>query len=190
VDSLVSYFVAKRSLFVWLAAAGALGLLAFGLKIATDTNSKTSGKAASAGLVSYKKGKFNEAISDLEKATESDPGDSKAQRTLGQSYEATGKLAKAVRAYQGSLAADPEQPEIHYNLAIIYKSQSKTDEAIQELNKAIKLNKSFVAAKIILGDLYLLKGEKAEAKKQYQAVIDLKPFGVDLEAIKAKLNKL
>ena len=104
--------------------------------------------------------------------------------------EATGKLDEAARAYRASLAVKPDQPEILYNLAIIHKSQGKNQEAVAELEKAIKLNEQFVGARMILGDLYAQLGETDKAREQYQAVLDRKPFGMDLNRIRTKLNSL
>jgi predicted negative regulator of RcsB-dependent stress response len=47
-----------------------------------------------------------------------------------------------------------------------------------------------VAARIVLGDLYTQQGKKTKAKEQYQAVIRLKPFGVNLAEVKKKLSEI
>ena len=162
----------------------------YGLRVSDNQTKAASKRAAAAGLAAYKKGDFGGAVITLKKATKVNPANAEAQRTLGQSYEATGKLDKAAKAYQASLAANPKQTEVLYNLAIIYKSQNKTKEAVQELEKAVALNKQFIAAKLILGDLYLQQGKKDKAKEQYQAVVDMKPFGVSLVEVQSKLDSL
>lgn len=147
-------------------------------------------KAYLSGHDAYSKGQFDRAIKNLEEAKKLNPNDAKTHAGLAQSYEAKGKLDKAAAEYEASLKANPKQPEVYYNLAIIYKSQGKPDRAAQELSQAVKLNSNFVAARIALGDLYAQKGDVGKAKEQYQKVMDMKPFGVDLEAIKGKLNNL
>lgn len=72
---------------------------------------------------------------------------------------------------------------VHYSVAIIYKTQDATD-------KAIKAEKNFFAARIILGDLYARQDKKEKTAREYQAVIDAAPFGIDLEPIKGKLARL
>ena len=150
-------------------------------------NAKTQ---AGSGLKLYQKGKFSQATKQLEASVRLNPQNAKAQRALGQSYESTGKLEKAAMAYRDSLAVDPKQPEVLYNLAIIYKSQGKTKQAVAELGKAVSYNKQFVAARLILGDLYLQQGDKAKAKEQYQAVVEMRPFGVDVAKVGQKIKEL
>lgn len=159
-------------------------------KVKHNQDVADSKKEVTSGLASFKKGDFAKAISKLEKAVELDPKNAQAQRALGQSYEATGKIKEAAGAYRESLAADPKQHEVLYNLAIIYKFQNKPKQAIEGLVKAVKLNKQFVGARLILGDLYAQQNQKDKAKKQYQAVIKMKPFGLDVEMVKKKMDSL
>lgn len=139
---------------------------------------------------SYEAGEFEAAIGDLEKAVEIDPADAGAQLLLAQAYEASGDLAKAETAYLASLQIDPKQPQALYNLAIIHRSQGKSAEAIDELERAVQIDRSFVAARVALGDLYAANGDKPAAREQYEAVLEMKPLGTDLEAIRGKLRGL
>lgn len=149
-----------------------------------------SKKQTSDGLAAFRKGEFDEAVINLKKATKSDPKNAEAQSGLGCSLEATGELNEAAKAYRASLAVKPDQPELLYNLAIILKSQGKKREAVAELEKAITFNKKFVGARLTLGDIYVQLNRKNKAKEQYQVVLDMKPFGVDLNGIEAKLDAL
>lgn len=138
----------------------------------------------------YSSAKFDAAIPDLEESIELDPGSAGPRLLLAQAYEASGDLAKAEAAYRASLRIDPAQPQALYNLAIIHESQGKTAEAIGELERALQADTAFVAARVTLAELYAAKGDKAAARKQYEAVVDMKPLGTDLEAIREKLKDL
>lgn len=172
---------------VLLIAAIALG---FGMKARQAVVTEQKKKTFSEGMKYFQKGKFDKAVSELEKAAELDPKNPKAHLNLAQSYEATGELDKAIKAYQTSLDINPNQPEVLYNLAIIYKSQGKTKQAIGGLEKAIDLRKEFVAARLILAELYIQQGQKQKAIAQYEAVIEMKPFGINLAEIEKKLESL
>jgi tetratricopeptide (TPR) repeat protein len=160
------------------------------LQISNQRTQEAQKEAYLAGSQAYSKGEFDQAIKDLETAKKLNPQDAKTHINLAQSYEAKGKLDEALAEYEASLKINPNQPEARYNLAIIYKSQNKLDDAIKELGAVLKLDKNFVAAQIALGDIYAQKGDINKAKEHYQAVLKLNPFGVDLAAIKAKLDAL
>jgi len=180
----------RRFVAVMAAAAILLAVVYISLQARSTAGLALSKEKAAAGMAAYKKGAFAKAAASLQEAVKLNPKNAKAQSALGQSYEATGKLDRAAKAYQDSLAVDANQPEVMYNLAIIHKAQNKNKEAITELEKAIKLNQKFVAARLILGDLYALQNQKDKAGVQYQAVLEMKPFGTDLAEIKRKLEGL
>lgn len=153
-------------------------------------NNKIAAEQSRAGAALYKKSEFKAAIPKLEAAVKLNPQSASTQRTLAQTYEAVGKLDKAEKAYQDSLKADPDQPEVLYNLAIIYKSKGQIEPAVIELEKAISINEKFVAARLVLGDLYLQQNLESKARKQYETIIEMKPFGIDLEQVKERLEKV
>lgn len=146
-------------------------------------------KKGQTGSQLFSKGDFKRAVPKLESEVKDDPKDAALQSQLGRAYEATGELDKAVKAYEESLRLDAKQPEVLYKLAIVHKAQAQPKKAIAELKKAIKLNKDFVGARLALGDIYLEEGDNEEAAKQYEVVLDLKPFGVNLKEVGNKLKK-
>lgn len=142
------------------------------------------------GVEQFSAGNFDSAQQDLEEAARLNPRDDRPIRLLAKVYEVKGELDKAADSYLASLQVNPDQPETMYNLAIIYKSQGLTAEAIGKLEEAVARSKQFVAARLILGDLYAQTGEREKAREEYQAVIEMNPFGVDLESVKQKLEGL
>lgn len=175
---------------VVLAVCALAALLMLAACNQTADQAKQAKEATQSGLAKFKKGNFKEATADLKKAATADPTNAETQRLLGQSYEATGKLRDAARSYRASLKINPNQPEALYNLAIISKSQGKTPAAIEALEKALSYNKNFVAARLMLAELYLAGNKKAKAKAEYQKVLDLKPFGIDLKDVQRKLEAI
>lgn len=138
----------------------------------------------------FARAEVDSAISALQEAVTLKKNDDTSRRLLGKAYEIKGDLAKAADHYRASLSINPRQPETLYHLAIIHKSQGQTDEAISKLTEALAVNPDFVAARIILGDMYAQAGHTAMAKEQYQTILELKPFGTDLEQIRRKMEAL
>ncbi len=88
-------------------------------------------------------GKTKEAISvlsDAEKISADFPG---LLEYLGRLYEDTGDLPAAERTYREGLARDPNAPEYHFHLGILYYQAGKVDEGIAELRRAAELNQQY-----------------------------------------------
>ena len=180
----------KKVVLAVCAAVVLIGATVIAINVREQRLQEAQEKAYTTGASAYSEGKFDKAITELEKAKELAPGDAKTHLNLAQSYEAKGELDKALAEYKASIEADPKQPEALYNIAIIYKSKADIANAIKSLEAAVKLNKEFVAARIALGDLYVINGENAKAKGEYEAVVNMNPYGVDLEEIKQKIKVL
>lgn len=136
------------------------------------------------------KTEFEKEISSLNELLKKDPKNAENNMLLGMRYKAIGKLDLAIDAFEKSLSANPNQPEIFYNLATIFNYGGNTERAIEAAEKAVALNESFIGAKILLGDLYLKAGDKKKARQQYQNVVDKKPNGSVLDQAKVKLESL
>jgi tetratricopeptide (TPR) repeat protein len=190
-SSVKKFFLDNKKVVLAVCAAVVLiGATVIAINVREQRLQEAQEKAYTTGASAYSEGKFDKAITELEKAKELAPGDAKTHLNLAQSYEAKGELDKALVEYKASVAAEPKQPEALYNMAIIYRSQGDMPNAIQSLETAVATNKEFVAARIALGDLYGITGKSDKAKEQYEAVIGLKPYGVNLEDIKQKIRVL
>jgi tetratricopeptide (TPR) repeat protein len=142
------------------------------------------------GTSLYEKGDFDKALLSLEEAVKLNPANEKARLLLAQTYEARGNLEKAIVEYQEYIELEPEDYAAHYNLAIIYKYQGKKKKAISELEKALKYNANFAAAYLELARLYKETNQIDKAISTYKALINLKPFGLDLEELRKELRAL
>ncbi|MFZ4102387.1 MAG: tetratricopeptide repeat protein, partial [Sphingobacterium thalpophilum] len=68
-----------------------------------------------------------------------------------------------------------KQAQKSYNLAKQYLSYRLYDKAIAELNQAVNLDKSFIAAYQQLGDIYRISGNYNKALINYKIVLELNP---------------
>src|ERR1051325_5248284 len=65
-------------------------------------------------------GKYDEAIAKLQSVLQQYPRDRVVQNELGRIYFLQKKYAEAVKAFQATLAIDPEDLQAHYNLMLCY----------------------------------------------------------------------
>ncbi|MDC8772186.1 tetratricopeptide repeat protein [Roseateles albus] len=81
-------------------------------------------------------------------------------------------LAKAKSLYEGLLRDQPTKASGAYGLSRVYAAQGQMDEAIRYLERARTLNGADeLPVDHRLGDAYLAKGDKAQAKAAYERFI-------------------
>lgn len=178
--------------WLWVAIAAVLVVLVGSAAIFAFVQFRTrqAKTLTSTGTAAYSKGDFAAAGSSLKQATELDPTDAKAQALYGRSLEAKGDLAGAAKAYTASIKADAKQPEILFRLAVLARASNDLSKSVSLLEQAVAVDETYVAAHLMLAQLYAQQGKKAEARAEYQAVIDLKPLGTDIKAVRKKRDAL
>ena len=89
--------------------------------------------------------KLNEALSFAQKAVQGAPT-GQFLDTLGWVYHAKGNNQQAILTLKKAIAASPQDPEIHYHLAVVYEDSGRLADALDEMNKSLALNKDFPEA--------------------------------------------
>jgi len=92
------------------------------------------------GEIYQKYGKFNQAVSEYNKALTIFPTFLKPARGLNKIAVTTTKAGNykiAIDAYNTILSARPDNPDIYYNLACLYSKQNKIKESMNHLKKAV-----------------------------------------------------
>lgn len=89
--------------------------------------------------------------------------------SLAQHFYFTGQYDRAVDNLNGKLAAGPDTAPLHEWLGLAYEQQSRTQDAIEEFQKAISLSNG-VDGLGSLGHLYAISGKKGEAQKILQKI--------------------
>ena len=89
--------------------------------------------------------------------------------------------------YDSSLIASPKTPAEFIQNATVYYQKSEYEEAINLVNKALKLNPDYAPAYFALGINYEILGDIEKARKMYQKTLNLKP---NLQQAKDRLDSL
>jgi len=124
-------------------------------------------KAREKGLEFYKKGEWDSALVEFEKAVEGNPKDLYAQTQLAYAYERKGELDKAFKQYEAILKINKESADAHYNMGRILVQKKELDKAIAELETAAEMNPNFTAARADLARAYVEKEEFNKALGTY-----------------------
>ncbi|MFN3466401.1 MAG: tetratricopeptide repeat protein [Candidatus Brocadiales bacterium] len=80
----------------------------------------------------YKKGRYDEAIAEFNKALEHDPKDAASLFGLGNSYFLKQNFGQAIKCYQEVVKIKPDFAKAHYALALAYRRLGRTEDAEKE----------------------------------------------------------
>ncbi len=91
------------------------------------------------GLVQYKRGRNELAITLIRKSIEVDPSAPGSHNNLGNVLWTLGRDDEAMECYRTSLALDPLHAETLNNIATIHRNAGRLEKAIATLRQAIKI---------------------------------------------------
>lgn len=94
---------------------------------------------------------------------------------LGLAYLGKGDYEKALDEFRIVATSNPRNPVIYVSLGRGLFAMGKTDEAIEEYNKALSIYSEYGAAYYYLGLAYLKKADKEAARKAFQQTIRIIP---------------
>ncbi|MEN3038849.1 MAG: tetratricopeptide repeat protein [Candidatus Kryptonium sp.] len=125
-------------------------------------------------------GDIQGAIRFIESLIKDNPNDLEALNLLATAYGLKGDLGKAMQVFRKSLKIDPNYPETHYQLGLLYYELGNYLKAIEEFYKAIEnylpYEKRWKSeAYTALGEAFYKIGLVDEAIKSWKKAIELYP---------------
>ena len=82
----------------------------------------------------------------------------------------------AKREAEKALVQNSNQPHSHYILGLIARSLNRTDEAVAEFQKVLKIDPRDSATNILIGQLYVQQKKYPEATAAFRKAIDAEPY--------------
>jgi tetratricopeptide (TPR) repeat protein len=122
-----------------------------------------------------RKGQYQAAIPEWEKAITMSPADARAHNNFGQTLVHAGKNDAAIAEFRKAVAAKPVYPEAQSNLAIALAGTGHPSEAIEHFKLAIDANPAFAEAHSNLGHVLAEQGRIPEAIEEYERALKLNP---------------
>lgn len=106
----------------------------------------------------------------------------------------TGNYAEALRIFNGIILDNPKHDPSYFMLSMVHTSQNNPQEAIHNLQQALKIDKSNVWYKVDLADLYMQTENYAAAAKLWEQICKEKDnneyYLYSLSQAYVNLNKL
>lgn len=136
----------------------------------------------------YRKGDFEKAVKNLERAVELDSKDLGAHFNLALSYKEINLMGKAEEEFKKVVELDPSHKLALFHLGKMYYEQKRYDEAIEQLSHAVKSDPASADAAFFLGKAYEKKGYIDEALAAYERALELVPNYSEVKQVYYKLQ--
>ena len=132
------------------------------------------GARITAALDAHKNGFLDAALAAYEEVLPDVRGTGKLESTLRNNaaaiYMGQGNHAAARTHFSAAVASDPDNPQSHYNLAVLLTSKfGEHGKAIRHCGTAIKLDPAHTKAHHLMGNILQNLGKDAEAQKYFVA---------------------
>jgi len=127
-------------------------------------------------LLYTSQGKLHDAITAYEQLLDVESDDLFIMSRLADLYVLQGDLAKAITLYRRLIAEQGASSQLHFNLGVLSGRLGHTDEAIEELSRAVELAPESLEARVALGLTYELQGRFDQAAAHYEEALLLDPL--------------
>lgn len=118
------------------------------------------------------------AVKGLEIYVVSHPTEAEPARFLGDLYYRQGRFDKAEEIYRSILSRNPSDRETHNRLGVVYATQDRVDEAIDQFNKALPGTDSVSD----LVEMHARKGDLPAYRQEMQQLAQSEPTNADIQA--------
>jgi tetratricopeptide (TPR) repeat protein len=125
------------------------------------------------GEALIRKGRYAEAIEQLQKATQLLPQMAQSWNYLGLAYHGNSQPQEALRAYQKALSLDHTLAAAHFNLGCLYLEQNNLSAAVNELTAFTMIESHSVEGWLKLGTAQLRAGRLDGAEKAFRSVLEI-----------------
>lgn len=120
-------------------------------------------------------GENQKALQYFKKATETDPGDSRAWNGLGYCQAGLNNPEAAIAAYRQAIKSNPRDETAYLNLGNYYAELGRHEEAAEAYRSVINIKPDMASAHFKLGLTYAYMGRYEEGMRAFKAVIALNP---------------
>ena len=118
------------------------------------------------GVLLFRRGNFEEAVTTLAKGVELAPDSVKTRFLLGVSYLQINLDHAAMEQFKAVEAADPRYPAVHHSIGRVYFRQGRDTEAIERFRTELEHDSDHYAARFLLGKALVRTGQAEEAVVQ------------------------
>ncbi|MBI4650564.1 tetratricopeptide repeat protein [Candidatus Desantisbacteria bacterium] len=127
------------------------------------------------GVIYRKKGKYDRAIEEYEKALHFDPEYTLAYSNLGFIYYRKSMYDKAMEYYKKAIEIDPSYVLAYNKLGVVYRKKGLYKKALEVYKKAIEISPDYAEIYYNMAVVYRYMKKYSEASEMYKKVIEFRP---------------
>ena len=142
------------------------------------------------GFAYVQEKQYDKALEALEKVLASDPGNAQIRAIAAQAALEGRMLDKARNLLSGLDEAQIQSPDVFFNMGINFFNAGEVKDAIVYFGKTVAKDPGYVDAYYRRALAYLGQGQTAEAKADFQKVVELQPDGEMATMSKKALEQL
>lgn len=101
---------------------------------------------------------------------------------------ASGKDAEAMAELQQLMAADTANADGYFLRGIVYTHRNETENALRSFQAAVSWNPKLVEAHIMLGRIYLTRGDRARALAHCKQALEIEPQNREAVSLKQQIE--
>ena len=128
------------------------------------------GRAFKAGILVAEK-RPAEAVTEIKTLTANRPGDWRAWRSAGSFYLQNQMTDDAIAAFEKYSTMRPDTAHSYYTLAAAFVQKKDGEKAVASAKKSLSVDGEYAPGISVLAQAYELKGQKKEAREQYQRLL-------------------
>lgn len=138
------------------------------------------------GVAYRRKGVFDRAIADYQRAIKLKPDFATAYSNRGLAYAKQGLYDLAIADFNQAIKLDPYNADTYLKRGNAYYDKGIYDRAITDYSRAIELKPDFLLAYYNRSDAYKQKGLRQKALMDYGKVLQLNPY---FESVKGAFQR-
>ena len=123
----------------------------------------------------YRNTTWRDGVTVWTDAMNKSPYESLPYNNLGVAYKNKGDYVMAREIFYKGIRLAPNEWILHYNLANVFRATKEFDLALEEYDRAIRLNPLVPPAYDGKGYIHLFRGEIEESAELFRKAIDIKP---------------
>jgi tetratricopeptide (TPR) repeat protein len=127
------------------------------------------------GIISYKRGALQQAISDLDEAIKLDRGDVQSLVLHGNISDELGAFERALADYDDAIRLEPGNGAIFHDRAILWHRRGDLDKALADLDRAIRGNFADVKMYCDRGLILYERGSYDRAAADFNQAVRIDP---------------
>jgi Flp pilus assembly protein TadD len=121
------------------------------------------------------RGKFQEAVPELDESLAENPDQPHARTSLGAVLSTLGRTKEAIAQYSEAIRLEPQGAESHCNLGNALVDEGRMDEALRELNTAEQLKPGMPSTYYGLGRVLIAQNRLNDAAAYFSEALRINP---------------